>query len=860
MSARKKTSIIWILATLSASSALFATNSPPPANQESVAKQLGWVDSSDNHCGGYYLEEPFTVITDKEKEGEIQISGNFGVYALQGTSTLEGAVITRSGQQIKANTAYLYRDPTSHKRVEVEMVGDVHLREPNTLIIAKRARYNFVTNHKTLYDILYRTTLIGATHQIAGAKQISSEQMSKARRITGITGWGHAHDISQEEPRIYEMAQASYTTCPPNNPAWQIKGSRIVLNKNTGRGYASHLRGYIKDIPVFYFPYINFSIDNQRKTGFLWPTLVFSSSQWGPSIFAPFYLNMAPNYDMFITPGILSKRGMQLSDRFRYLTHTSSGSIYLSLLPSDRAFSQLQKEYRHDFSSSNDPTIEAELNRLLNSSTTRRSFYWHDETRYNQHWTSNIDFNYAGDDYYLQDFGNNLTEITQNQILQLAEVNYKDQHWNFLGRLQGYQTLHPIIYTIENGALTSEPPTQNQYRRYPQLILNGDYPNQPLGLDFFISNELTHFDIRNTPGTSTNLPKGNRMHMQPGVSLPLYWPYFFVNPRAQLALSDYQLYQNNPTGTPGSIRRAIPIFDIASGLAFSGDNKLFNYAFEQTLEPQVYYTYIPYHDQSSIPIFDTTVNTLTYDQIFNYNRFTGLDRIGDANQVGVGVTSRLIDSETGLEKARIGIGEIAYFANRKVTFCNNPEECTDNPDNPNLKRSLSPLSGLLSYSVNEKWALNATSIWNPITKQLDNATIGLNFKFDEERLMSFGYNYARGGDILSGIQTTDSEDNLKVTEFYVAWPALQDVSMVGKWSQNWNRRHLQNLLYGLQYDSCCWAIRLVGGRAFYQYQNNTPQYNTEYYVQFALKGLGDIGTGNASNLLSSFNGYNSQFG
>lgn len=818
--------------------------------EDTLAKQLGWVVSSDNNCGGYFLEQPFVYHVNVEKGNSIEITSNHGLIAQRGTSTLEGSVtITRSGQQITANRIYLYRDPKTFKLMAAEMIGNVNLREPNTLIIGKQGRYDFETNTKSLSDVIYRTSLNGRT--VVGPTNVSHEEMQKERKITNLTAWGSASELSQSKPRIYELSCASFSTCPPTNPAWRVKGSHIVLNKNTGRGYVTNVRIFIKSIPVFYFPYINFSIDHQRKTGFLWPTIGIVSSSFGPSLLLPFYWNIAPNYDMTITPGILSKRGQQLSDTFRYLTENSHGSISFSVLPSDRQFSILQDQYQNTYGSSKNPTIQADLNRLLNSSTTRKSLFWRNETHFDEHWSSHIDYNYAGDDYYLKDFGSNLNEITQNQLLQEGDLNYKGKNWNFIGRVQTYQTLHPI--------LEGQPSVQNQYRRYPQLMLNGDYPNQALGLNYFLGSEITHFDIRNTPGAMANLPIGNRMHLQPGVSLPIYTPYFYINPRAQLALTDYQLYQINQTGAPGGKHRALPILDIASGLNFNRDTSLFRSAYLQTLEPQVYYTYIPYRNQSSIPIFDTTVNTLTYDQLFNYNRFSGIDRIGDANQIGVGITTRLIEQQSGLEKVRLGVGEIAYFANRNVTLCNN-NTCTDNPQNHSNFQRLSPLSGVLDYHVNPLWKFTANSIWNPVSKQIDNSTLGLHYQPDGVRIINIGYSYVFNGDIQSGSVVNSAQNNLKLTDFSVAWPLTHDVSMVGRWSEDWNLSRLQNLLGGVQYDTCCWAVRMVGGRAFTQLQNNTPQYNNEFYIQFALKGLGNIGSGNPTGLLSSINGYNTQFG
>lgn len=859
MSARKKNNHrTWMvigtcLFPLIATSASGSNPSPQAHSlaRDSIARQLGWVESSDFACGGYYLEQPLIYPAEADRNSPVEIiTTSQGLLSFRSTSTLEGGVtISRFGQQLTANKAYLYRNPATGKLTAVDMIGNVHLRDANTLVIGKKGRYSFETKTKSLIDILYRTTVNTEQHE---PPEVSAQEMTHERIITTPTAWGQAYEFSQTQPRIYELSQTTYTTCPPVSPAWQVKASHIVLNKNTGRGYATHVRLLVKSVPVLYMPYLNFSIDKQRKTGFLWP-IYGGGNQTGPSIYAPFYWNMAPNYDMTITPGILTKRGFMLSDNFRYLTETSNGNVYASVLPGDSAFADYKRTKQDEFSNSSDPVVQAELRRLEEASTTRKAFYWREDSRFTPNWSSHVDFNYAGDDYYLRNFGSNLNEITANQLLQEGSVSYQGQNWNFIGRLQTYQTLHPI----------DESPVQNQYRRFPQLILNGDYPDQPLGLEYFINNEVTHFDIRNTPGSEVNLPVGNRFHIQPGISLPIYTPYYYFNPRLQFAMTAYSLTQTTDTGAPGTKHRGLPIFDIASGLSLNRDAVFFTHPYLQTLEPQLYYTYIPYRNQASIPVFDTTVNTLVYDQIFNYNRFSGLDRIGDANQIGLGVATRLIDQNSGLEKVRLGVGEIVYFEHRNVTLCND-DSCSDNPSNHSNQQRLSPISGLLSYNVNPHWNFRTDVIYNPISREMDNTTVTFHYQPEEQRIFNFAYTFAHGGDVLSGIvDTDDPRNNLKVTTFSFAWPVFRDISALGLWGQNWNHAHLQNLLVGLQYDTCCWGVRLVGGRAFVGYDpnnNNRAQFNNEGYIEFALKGLGEIGTGNPSGQLSNITGYKTQFG
>lgn len=849
--------------------------------ESSIARQLGWIPDPNTVCTGYYLEQPFTYPGSIGNRNTVGITSHSGLLSQRSTSTLEGSVtITRYGQQITANKAYLYRDPATGKLTAVDMIGDVNLREPNSLIVGKKGYYNFETRAKSLNNILYRTVLdtnkSSTPSAIRDNKKIITTTDGKTvanNSVKGLTAWGRAFQFAQSIPNVYELSRGSFSTCPPINPTWRVKASHIVLDKNTGRGYATHARILVKNVPVFYLPYFSFSLDKQRKSGFLWPSVGSrnaivkvnggkDSKVWSPFFLAPFYWNIAPNYDMTITPGVLMKRGFQLSDQFRYLTEKNAGIMNISVLPNDGIFRRLQHSAEEsllnpivsDGPPTQDPNItSAELARLIGASDTRIGLFWRDESRYSANWSSTLDFNYASDDYYLHDFGKTLNEISANYLLQEGDVYYKSQNWNFTGRVQAYQTLHPV----------NDAPVLNQYRRLPQLILNADYPDQAYGLDYFIGNEATHFDILKTPGTDIILPEGNRFNVQPGISLPLYWPYFYINPRLQVALTKYNLTSVSDTNTPRSINRSLPIFDIASGLSLDREFNFFGRIFRQTLEPQVYYTYIPYHDQSEIPVFDTTVNTLTYDQLFNYNRFTGIDRIGDANQIGVGVTTRLIDQETGTEKVRLGVGEIVYFANRRVTLCDDPNVCSDNPENDSNKRPLSPISGLLNYHINNAWSFTANTIWNPITKQLENTSLAFQYHPDPLRLINLGYSYARSGDILSGISTTNSDNNLKVTDVSAAWPLTENISGVARWSQNWNHEHLQNLVYGLQYDTCCWAVRFVGGRAFTGFDtnnNNQPQYSSEYYLQFSLKGLGDVGSGNPTGLLSSIPGYQSPFG
>ncbi len=826
--------------------------------EAAIAKDLGWTPSDDNRCGGYYLESPFVYAKELANTDKVQVTADQMLFAQHGTSIGEGKVtITRFGQEIIANKAYLSRDPVTGKLSTIDLIDNVTLREPDSLVIAKSGRFDLKTKGKTLHDILYRTVIYSKSSQMK-SPTYTEKQLEKSQKITHLSAWGQADEFNQADTQIYEFKNASYSTCPPTTRTWRVMASDIELNRTTGRGVAKHARVYVKGIPIFYTPYMNFPIDARRQSGFLTPT-IGTSSKTGTYLRTPYYWNLAPNYDTTITPAYLSTRGIQLNDLFRYLTPNSNGSFTVAALPNDLAFSHLKQKYQAQYQSSPDPFIQADLRQLENASDTRKSLFWVHNSRFNDHWTANVDYSYVSDDYYLSDFRNSFDEVTTNQLLQQGQIAYQGQYWKMLTRAQGYQTLHPVDQSI----------VQNQYTRLPQFVLEGDYPNAPGNFDYFIMNDITHFNINNTPGSPIIPPTGNRLHAQPGIAWPYNKPSFYFTPRLQFALTQYQLNHITTNSTTGP-SRTLPIFDIHSGLFFDRDITFLSNAYRQTLEPQIYYTYVPYKNQDDIPVFDTTLNTLNYDELFIYNRFSGLDRIGDANQISYGIATRFIDQQTGYEKLRAGIGQIIYFENRRVTLCsplnavNSVVPCFgDAPDNPNNRYNKSPLSGILNYNLNKTWSLTANTIWNVMDNHLNNQSITLHYQPDPRKIINLGYGYVFNGDVQNSTVTGIQENNnLSQTDVSFAWPISRDWSSVGRWTQNWNHHHFQNLLYGLQYDSCCWAVRFVTGRAFANLSpTNTYQYNTQFFIQFALKGLGNYGNADPAQLLStSISGYQTNFG
>lgn len=822
-------------------------------NQDVIAKKLGWT-KADNRCGGFYYEAPFAYSEDLFKKNLVKITNSGPVlFAPHGTSILQGNVTaTQEGQEVIANKAYIFRDPKSNKLLAIELLGNVHLREPETLVIAQRARMDYVKKSQSLHDILYRTTIYGKPHSRPGTP--SNKALQTPREVTHLSAWGEASEFSKTKPRVFEFLHATYSTCPPDATVWQIKASHIVLDKNTGRGTATHARLYIKKAMVFYSPYLNFAIDDRRQTGFLRPTFG-TSGKFGPYAAAPFYWNIAPNYDYTLTPFFSGKRGWQYTNLFRYLTPSSYGRFDLSIAPNDKSFSHFQTKMQEKYKEDDTTTVIANLRRLQHAGSARGAVSWQDSTQFTPHWGASVDANYVSDDYFLRDYRTDISEVTQNQLLQTANVNYKSENWNFMTRVQKYQTLNPVDEVA---------PFQTQYSRLPQFVIEADYPDQALGLNYFVMSDLTHFTIRETPGENLIMPVGNRLHAQPGISLPLNWPYLYVTPRVQFAMTKYEL--GHPfVNASSSLSRMLPIFDIGSGLYFDRDVTLFHTPLQQTLEPQLYYTYVPYRNQLDFPNFDTTLNTLTYDQLFAYNRFSGLDRFGDANQVAVGLTSRFLDRDTSTEKIRLGVGQIYYFSKRRVTICTaDTPSCPDSLTAEENKFPRSPISGVLSYVLTPGWTVTGNAIWNSFLNEMDNESITLTYSPKVDHVFTVGYTFARQGDVIYPTNLNDADNNLKQADLGFSWPLFRNWSALGHVTKSINRDYFQRVIFGLQYDSCCWAIRAMAGRTFVNIvsTNLSPQFTREFYIQFALRGLGNFGagSGDTSKLVSTSTGVVSDFG
>ena len=420
---------------------------------------------------------------------------------------------------------------------------------------------------------------------------------------------GAAAAIEVNQQGRLELDDVSYTTCPPGSNDWELQARDIDLDTREGVGTAKGIKLRFQGVPILYAPYLSFPIGDARKSGILTPE-VGSTSRSGNEIRIPYYLNLAPNYDATITPRLLTDRGLQLQTQFRYLTNSMSGKINADHLASDN---------------------------MANDSRTLVSLKH--RAYLGRGWRNLIDIRDVSDSQYFEDLGGSLSISSITHLNRSISFDYHTNTLSFFGQVQDYQTIDDAIAPID------EP-----YRRVPQLLMRGYWPEQWLGTRFTLDGELVNFD-RDVGVT------GWRLNMAPEISLPITRPGWFVTPAAGLDYTRYDLSDTAP-GQREDPSRTVPIGSIDMGMILERTMRKTDRL--QTIEPRMLYVHIPYREQSDLPVFDTITPDLNLVQLYRKNRFLGVDRIADTDQVSIGVTSRILDVASGKELMSATIGQTRY--------------------------------------------------------------------------------------------------------------------------------------------------------------------------------------------------------
>lgn len=787
------------------------------ANREKIAQCLGWqANTSSPLCHGSYQTRQITLLPDDE----IRILADEVTFNANSRSQLKGNIEVHQAQQIvNAQTAYIYRDNKTNKVTKIELLEDVRYIEPDRLMLARKATLNPQSKSGQIEDVLYlfNTDRAGAI----------------------LPAWGRASWIERFSNQDYLLRKVTYTTCAPQDKSWEIEANEIKLDNANSKGVARNAVLRIGDWPVLYTPYLSFPTAKKRKSGFLMPMPGYSNVG-GFDLALPYYWNIAPNYDATIVPHLYTLRGMMMGGDFRFLTENSNGVMGGNFLPNDKAFNKFILNNQDEFPA------------LRGTSNDRWSVMLHESTAFSSNLHMNINYQQVSDDYYLQDFSSNLAVITENQLLRHGDITYNTDHWLFSGAVQSYQTLHPITQSA----------ISDIYERLPQLLAVASYNDLPLNANF---NMLSEFDNYRWPANNFMQPQGPRYHLNPILAFPYLKPWGYVTPSVQVVENYYDVSYIGEQ-QKNSFNRTIPRYNIDSGLTFERSASLMGNAFTQTLEPRLYYLNVPFQNQTPIPVYDSAYMIFNYDQLFRTNRFSGFDRISDANQLAYAATSRWLSEETGLEKASFSIGQIRYFDNRRVQLCYQQEGgCVDSPlmlgyVSPVAKSS--PIASRATYHLSSTWIASGDYVWDVYTHATNNGNLNFHYQPATNHIISFGYTYLVGGNILQVANQTINNNPLHQATAGYAWPLTERWSGLGAYSYNISERYGMMSFVGLQYDNCCWAMRLLGGRTFrnLSQENGTPQYNNNVYLQILLKGLGTAANSDPATTINTYlPGYKNMF-
>jgi len=673
---------------------------------------------------------------------------------------------------------------------QVRLEGRVEVRNSDTLLEADSVLYRRSAETLDADGNIYferpglRLSAAKAHFDLAH-EQGELEQVSY--RLSDQGARGDAGSARIESRDLSHFKQIDYTTCKPGNNGWLLEADELDIDQASGVGTARHAKLRFKGVPFLYTPYASFPIDDRRKSGFLFPSFG-ESDRSGTDIAVPYYFNIAPNMDATIEPRYLSKRGMLLGGEFRYLQAQHEGRIRAEILPDDS-------------------TIPDDEN------STRGAFSYQANGAPAPGWTFDANVNYVSDNQYLDDLGESLAVTSTRHLERLGQVRYTGSDWSLLGRAQYFQTIDD---TIPNSA--------KPYFQLPQFLFELYRPRQTYGLTYQLTSEFVNFGH-----SGSDIVKGQRFDLQPAISLPISRQWGYLTPKASVRYTNYSL-DNQIQGADDSPDRLLPTLSVDGGLFFERNGNWFGDSIVHTLEPRLFYLVTPYEDQDELPNFDTADVTFSFASLFQENRFSGRDKIGDANQLTAALTSRILSDSTGAELLRASIGQIYYFRDRDVQISGGA---------PATESSSSVLAELASQ-VGREWSFRAGVQWDPHqgSQKTERGLLGMRYSDGANRIFNAEYNYTR--------------DSVEQTDVSGRWPIGSRWSLVGRWTYSQLFEKTIQGFAGIEYDDCCWRVRLIGQQLLTDI-NDDPV--NSVLVQFQLKGLGGLGSASDKFLEENISGY-----
>ena len=595
---------------------------------------------------------------------------------------------------------------------------------------------------------------------------------------------GQAERLVIPQENIYQLFSTRYTTCTGDNPAWQLKASQLELNNQTNIGTASNAWLEFMNVPLFYMPYMSFPLSG-RKTGLLVPSFG-SSSQLGTKISVPYYLNIAPDLDATLTLENFSDRGQRILGELRFLNSRDHGQINAEYLPDDEITGQ-DREYLS-------VTHESALYPGL---------------------STNLEYRRVSDIDYFEEFGEQLSTVNISHLESRFEAMYRQSSWSLQGRIIEFQTLDDTI-----------PDSSQPYKVRPGLSFKYASPQRNLMLKPELRADFINFERKGRVS-------GGRLDVEPALTFPMEFDAGFIKPRVSYHYTRYKL-EDQAVTTDDEPTRELPVYSIDSGLFFERELMWANKSYIQSLEPRLFYVNIPFEDQSNLivdqsnisRVFDTSLANQSFSQLFATNRFVGADRVGDTRHLSLALTSRILDSQSGEERFSASIGRTRFFTDRKVSL---PGGQLENDD-------FSDIFAELRATPNSNMNVNANFQWDSNLDRARGGRFQLQYNKPGSNILNLGYLTTR-----DELGVTNKEES----DVSVFWPISHNWNLIARRNYNLLDNRIEELLGGVEYNSCCWAFRLVTRRSVVAVTtvNNIDQleHDRSILFQFELKGLTAIG-------------------
>ena len=664
-----------------------------------------------------------------------------------------------------------------HLDDEVEALGSVRLQREQDAFTGPKLRLQVEENvgffERPAYS-LRRSQVIKETQTF---DPFETEEPAPLHRI--IDAHGEAERLEFRGEGLYRASKATYSTCSPGRRDWYAEADELDLDYNREVAEGSHGKVVFLGVPILYSPWLSFSLNNNRKSGFLTPSFGTTNTSGG-EFSLPWYWNIAPNMDATLTPRIMKKRGTQLNTDIRYLDHLYSGTSRFEYLPSDRAYGKSRFGYS-----------------IIHNQQLGYGF------------TGALNLNSVSDDTYYKDLSSPVSSVGQSYLLRQGQLSYGSTWWSATLLSQRYQVLQD----------PSLPPVAELYRRTPQLNVAANRFDLPLDGVFNFAGEYVRF------GHPTSVI-GQRTTMYPQLSLPLQTSWLRVVPKLGVHATRYQL-ERQGAGVPDNQKRQVPVASLDGSVVFEREFQFFDKDVVQTLEPRLFYLYVPKRDQSNIPVFDTGIADFNFATAFAENRYSGGDRIADANQITAAVTSRIVDPASGAEVVRGMVGQRYYFTTQHVTL---PGEA------PRAGRSADVLAAF-SGRVLPKTYVDTGWQYNPRDRATERFNAAARYQPETGKVLNAGYRYTR--------------TQLGQVDVSGQWPIWGGWHGVGRYNFSTKDRRLIESVAGLEFDAGCWVARVVARRIATQTQKAT----TSLFVQLELNGFSRLGSNPLDVLKRSVPGY-----